>query len=354
MTQSWFNRQLDRVVMASPEIPGWPLRPLAIALLATAMPVAALAEGPVLEPTPVPALIAPLADQVTAIDALSIQNDAGAELIVAVGDRGQILRSNDLGESWEQSVSPVSTLLSAIDRTPSGRLIAAGHDAVILTSDDDGASWQIVFRQPDWEQPILDVHMLDDAQGFAIGAYGLFLETKDGGESWEQRFVFDGDSHLYDSVRLPDDTLMIVGEFGTILRSRDVGENWEELESTPYGGTFFGILAPPAAATDEPILAFGLQGNVFATNDQGDSWERVPTGVSNGFYGGVWAEGQAPILIGHGGMLLFDDQPTADFNWRAVVREARKPLAGGLPLSDGTLLIYGETGLTRLPADGGS
>ncbi|MEM6901603.1 MAG: YCF48-related protein [Pseudomonadota bacterium] len=313
--------------------------------------VPALADEPVLDPPPVGSLIAPLANESTAIDALVVRDDADRQIVVAVGDRGHVLRSRDLGKSWEQSQSPVSTLIGTIDQAPSGRLLAAGHDAVIMISEDKGLSWDITFRQPEWEQPILDLRMLDDQRGFAIGAYGLYLETQDGGDSWEQRYVFEGDSHLYDSIRLPDDTLIIVGEFGTILRSRDMGENWEELTS-PYGGTFFGMLAPPADAVGEPILAFGLQGNVFASNDQGDSWRQIETNIGNGLYGGVWATGRPPVLIGHGGMLLFDDDAGPGFDWRPVVRSARKPLAGGLMLPDDTLLIFGETGLTRLTADG--
>ena len=328
-----------RLVMAGLAILGWPFAALA--------PVNAAAQDNLL-PANVPALIAPLAAEALILNAVFHK-----DMVIAVGDRGHILRSNDQGQSWAQSPSPVSIPLTSLATADQGRLIAAGHDAVIMISDDDGASWELVFREPELEQPILNLFFITPTHGLALGAYGLVLETRDGGTSWEERTLFDGDSHLYASATLADGTLLIAGEFGTLLRSRDAGESWEELDS-PYGGTFFGLTAPVNADSDEPILVFGLQGNVFASSDQGDSWTAIETGVTNGLYRAMRDRTGQPILLGHGGMILIDRDASSGFDWDAVIRPARKPLAGGLHLGGDQFLIYGETGLHRLDLGGGS
>ncbi|MEO0392723.1 MAG: YCF48-related protein [Pseudomonadota bacterium] len=286
--------------------------------------------------------MAPLASQALILDA--IFHD---DMIIAVGDRGHILRSRDQGQSWEQSPVPVSIPLTAINKAAQDRLIVAGHDAVIMVSDDQGASWAIVHREPDWEQPILDLFFITPDRGLALGAYGLVLETTDGGASWAERTLFDGDSHLYASTRLPSGDLLIAGEFGTLLRSQDDGETWDELDS-PYGGTFFGIATPTVSQPDEPLLVFGLQGNVFASNDNGDSWTPIATDIPNGLYDAVRTDDGRAVLLGHGGMILVDRDPSPGFDWASIIRPARKPLAGALPLEDGRFLIYGETGVEIL------
>lgn len=333
------NSAMRTLTMASLGILGWPL----VALL----PTNAGAQD---MPPPVAAMIAPLAAEATVLDALQL----GDGMIIAVGDRGHILRSTDEGASWQQSPAPVSILLTTIDAAADGTLLAAGHDAVILRSTDEGASWEIVHREPEWEQPILDLHMISATHGFAIGAYGLYLETDDGGMSWTERSIYDGDSHLYASARLRDGSLLIAGEFGTLLRSEDEGATWAELDS-PYGGTFFGLTVPPAdEGAEQPTLVYGLQGHVFASTDYGASWTAVDTGVENGLYNAIWSDGTAPILLGHGGLILIDRDTGPGFDWQSVIRPARKPLAGGLKLDDGRYLIYGETGLTILDLDSAS
>ena len=334
---------MRRLTMASLGILGWPLASLA--------PMDAAAQdnaAPAMTPATVPALMAPLAPQALVLDAVFHQN-----MIIAVGDRGHILRSSDQGQSWAQSPSPVSIPLTSVASARADRLVAAGHDAVIMISDDQGESWDIVFREPDWEQPILDLFFITPEHGLAIGAYGLALETRDGGDSWESRSLFDGDSHLYASAVLADGTLLIAGEFGTLLRSLDAGASWEALDS-PYNGSFFGLAAPGSDQPDEPVLVFGLQGHVFASLDQGDSWTGVDTGVTNGLYRAMRGADGAPILLGHGGMILVDQDMSPDFDWQPQIRPARKPLAGGLPLGGGDFLIYGETGLHRITLGDGS
>ena len=65
--------------------------------------------------------------------------------LVAVGERGFIIHSDDDGQSWVQADVPVSVTLTAVV-FPSPKMgWAVGHEGTILHSSDGGASWSVQF-----------------------------------------------------------------------------------------------------------------------------------------------------------------------------------------------------------------
>ena len=64
--------------------------------------------------------------------------------VVAVGERGSILLSDDQGVSWQSAsvASQRNATLTAVVALDDKRLLAVGHDGWILRSTDDGSSWQ--------------------------------------------------------------------------------------------------------------------------------------------------------------------------------------------------------------------
>lgn len=67
---------------------------------------------------------------------------AGSRL-VAVGERGIVLLSDDNGASWRQSPAPVSVSLTAVQFVDARRGWAVGHCGVVLASTDGGATWSL-------------------------------------------------------------------------------------------------------------------------------------------------------------------------------------------------------------------
>ena len=129
-------------------------------------------------PEPQPAIDAPLADQSLMLDV--IEHNGG---YVAVGARGHVLLSGD-GREWRQAQNvPVQATLTRVTQF-GRRLWAVGHDAVIISSSDGGENWFIQNWSPEDQEPLLDVLFLNPNEGFAIGAYGRFMTTNDGGINW--------------------------------------------------------------------------------------------------------------------------------------------------------------------------
>src|SRR5690606_38129696 len=110
--------------------------------------------------------------------------------IVAVGDHGNIVYSDDQGRHWRQADHvPTQVLLTAVAFADDRHGWAAGHDTLVLHTRDGGANWHIVHedRTPEGDvpKPILDLYFSDRNHGIAVGAFSLILVTEDGGDHWE-------------------------------------------------------------------------------------------------------------------------------------------------------------------------
>lgn len=263
--------------------------------------------------------------------------------LVAVGDRGFILRSTDGGKTWPQTASPTAAMLTGIAMASPSVGVAVGHDATILRTVDGGQTWTLVESEPDLESPLLDVWFESAEHGFAVGAYGLLKETQDGGQTWEERRISDEEPHLYAAARTADGTLFVAGETGAMFKSADQGGTWSKVEASPYGGTYFGLLA----LHDGGLLAYGLRGNIFKSHDQGRTWTDVPVETTASLLGGVQRKSGGIYIVGLAGTVVtsIDGQ-----SFQTTPLTDREALAGVFETANGQLLAFGEKGLRMLDA----
>lgn len=261
------------------------------------------------------------------------------ERIVAVGERGRIFLSDDGGRDWRAAMVEGEATLTAIALVGGDTLVAVGHDAVIQRSTDRGATWTRVHEDGDAEEPLLSVSFDATGRGFAGGAYGRFMESDDGGQTWVERELNGLDFH-FNAIATSGDVMILAGEAGTLLRSGDRGETWEALDS-PYEGSFFGALALPGDA----FLIFGMRGHVFRTDDGGDSWQELDTGLQASLFGGrVLGDGRV-VLTGQSGALLLSDDGGRSF--RSLVGAERLVRAAIVDVGADEVLLIGEEGFER-------
>ena len=215
----------------------------------------------------------------------------GARL-VAVGAHGSIIWKES--DNWEQAKVDTSVLLTSVAFADEENGWATGHHGVIIKTEDGGKTWkrqldgfelmtlekryfeqrieklkeelestddEDVIGELEWQleelqfqisnievaqeegpsKPFLDLYAKDNQTVFAIGAYGTFLKTENGGENWQvisSRLENPGGYHL-NTIFGQGDDLYIVGEAGLAFASHDGGESWETLDS-PYRGSLFG------------------------------------------------------------------------------------------------------------------
>lgn len=278
---------------------------------------------------------------------------AGARLI-AVGDRGHILFSDDQGKSWTQSKVPTRQLLTAVYFVDDKHGWAVGHDAQVLVSADGGVTWTKQFEDLKREAPLLDVWFKDRDNGFAVGAYGALLETTDGGKQWNdvaERLDNEDQLHLNGIAQVKDAGLFIVGEQGTMFRSGDDGQTWQKLEG-PYEGSLFGVIGTTQPRT---LLAYGLRGNLYRSTDFGDNWQKIELqgargALEFGLASATLLDDGSLVLVGNGGSVLRstdDGQTFSVFN-----RSDRIALAGVTGKNGGGLVLVGQGGVHLASAQG--
>jgi len=262
------------------------------------------------------------------------------DTLVAVGERGHIVTSTD-GATWAQAeIVPTRSTLTTVFST-GGRLWAGGHDAVILTSGDKGKTWTRQFFDSNRQQAVMDIFFTDENYGMAIGSYGLYLRTIDGGHNWQDAIVDEEiDYHLNSVLNFGEGRLLIAGEAGYSYRSYDDGVSWEPMEM-PYQGSMWGALK----TNGDCALFFGLRGHVMESCDFGTSWTELDTGSESSISGAVEYDGIILLAANSGTVLSREDKgPFQIYHHSSGV-----DFAAIISMGDGNFLLVGEDGPHSYP-----
>ncbi|WP_026286683.1 WD40/YVTN/BNR-like repeat-containing protein [Pseudomonas umsongensis] len=319
------------------------------ALLATALSLL----GCAVLSAPVLAAAAPTADVVYSIESAKASKGLMLDVVhagkrlVAVGDRGHILYSDDQGATWTQAKVPTRQLLTAVFFVDDKHGWAVGHDAQILASEDGGVTWTKQFEDLRRESPLLDVWFKDVNSGYAVGAYGALLETTDGGKNWEDvsdRLANEDQYHLNAIAAVKDSGIFIVGEQGSMFRSADEGQTWEKLEG-PYEGSLFGVIGTAQPAT---LLVYGLRGNLYRSTDFGTTWEQVELKAARGalefgLSGATLLEDGSIVIVGNGGSVIRSSDDGETFS--VFNRPDRISVSSVTAAGNGNLILAGQGGV---------
>ncbi|WP_124380160.1 WD40/YVTN/BNR-like repeat-containing protein [Pseudomonas synxantha] len=332
---------------------GWVVcRPRAarrVALLATALSLlaGAVLSTPVLAASDAPAAAVSAIESPKAAKGLMIDVAHAGKRLVAVGDRGHILYSDDQGNTWTQAKVPTRQLLTAVFFVDDKHGWAVGHDAQILASADGGATWTQQYQDLKREAPLLDVWFNDANHGLAVGAYGALIETTDGGTSWNDvsdRLDNEDQFHLNAIASIKDAGLFIVGEQGSMFRSSDDGQTWEKLEG-PYEGSLFGVIS---TAQPQTLLAYGLRGNLYRSTDFGSTWDQVELNATRGalefgLSGAALLEDGSIVVVGNGGSVVVSHDAGQTFS--VFNRPDRISLSAVTAAGNGNLILVGQGGV---------
>lgn len=311
----------------------------------------------------------------TALAARSVLQGAAraGQRIVAVGERGIVLLSDDEGSSWRQAAAPVSVGLTAVRFVGAQHGWIVGHGGTVLATRDGGTTWtkqldglRIARLMLDEakasgdakalaeaerlladgaDKPLLDLHFFDERNGIVIGAFNTALVTSDGGATWrpiDKRLDNPRLLHLY-ALRARGNEVLIVGEQGLVLRSTDRGGSFQRL-ALPYKGSFF---TAEFAGPSEIVIA-GLRGNAWKSVDGGASWAQLAVPAPVSFTtSAVDADGR--VWLGNQAGIAFALQPDGAL---APQPNRLPPLNGLLPLGGGQMLALAYIGAVRFALGG--
>ncbi|WP_426417442.1 WD40/YVTN/BNR-like repeat-containing protein [Aestuariirhabdus sp. LZHN29] len=282
-------------------------------------------------------------------ESLLLDVTRAGERLVAVGDRGHILFSDDSGVTWTQAQVPSIQLLTSVTFTDDKNGWAVGHDALVLSTTDGGETWVEQYQDPEAEVPLLDVWFRDQYEGYAIGAYGYIMMTNNGGKTWNdwRDHIQNEDEFHYNAITaLQDGTLIVVGEAGILYRSTDGGIEFEMIES-PYEGSFFGAIPTQQNGSG---LIYGLRGHLFRTDDSGANWEQVDTGTGHGLFGGKLLDDGSLVVVGDSGSILKSYDNGMTFTLKT--RTDRLVINALIEAPNGNLILVGQGGIHRVASNG--
>jgi photosystem II stability/assembly factor-like uncharacterized protein len=265
--------------------------------------------------------------------------------LVAAGEQGIVVLSDDGGRSWRQGRVPVSSTLAALWFQDDQNGWAVGHHGVVLRTLDGGATWS---RQPGAgsDATLLDLTFTGPRRGFIVGAYGSLLVTSDGGDRWmpgQQRLADAAGRHLY-GVRGEAADVYVVGEQGALYRSSDDGETFAPLRS-PSEGSFFGLLV-----SGPQVVIYGLRGRLFLSPDRGQSWQTPASATTSSLTAGARLADGSILLASQLGQLLLGAE--AGGRWVALPDRLPTAALGLVDSGDGAVVVVGARGAARLARPG--
>ncbi|HYG91369.1 MAG TPA: YCF48-related protein [Azospirillum sp.] len=281
-----------------------------------------------------------------AASALLLGIARAGQRVVAVGERGIIVWSDDDGATWRQAAVPVSVTLTSVHFPTPAVGWAVGHDGVVLHSTDGGLAWTRRFDGNAANALVLaeaKARVAAAADGAAREAAEIAVEDAQAGAEF-------GPSRPLLGVwfRTPDDGF-VVGSYGQIFRTRDGGRTWASLGgavNNPDGLHYNAIIAAPSGA----LLIAGEGGRVYRSVDDGGSWETLDTGAPSHLYGVRALKDGSLLAFGFGGRIFrSEDGP----GWRPVPSPITRTLVGAAALYDALVLVDAAGG-SIVSSDGGA
>lgn len=311
-------------------------------LLATtvlALPAPARAEA---APPGVEAVRAPLANRAPLLSAAR-----AGERIVAVGEYGIVLLSDDAGQTWRQARRvPVSSMLTDVTFVDAKAGWAVGHEGLVLRTEDGGETWSIAHRT-DPELVLMAIAFDRAGRGVIVGTYGFALRTEDGGRTWQEIVLEDGDEadrHLNHVFVTAQGSFVVAAETGNLYRSIDGGLDWRRTQLPVLGSMWYG-----AALPDNGLLVAGMGGRLFRSGDDGATWAPVENPLEQSLTGVAALPGGGIVVVGLAGLVATSLDGARSFT--AYRRSDRTTFAAALPHSRDEVLLFGLNGIQkfRLP-----
>lgn len=271
------------------------------------------------------------------------------ERMVAVGERGTVLLSDDHGGKLRQATEvPLDATLTALSFVDARRGWAVGHWGAILATEDGGEHWKQQRLTLEEDRPLFAVHFFDAEHGVAVGLWSLVLTTADGGRTWTERTLEAppgakrADLNLLSLFADRHGVLYATAERGMVLRSEDRGATWRYL-ATGYKGSLWSGLA----LADGALLVGGQRGSLLRSDDGGAKWATLDSG-GKGSITALAAQGSQVVAVGLDGQ--FSRSSDGGRRFAATLRADRLSLTAVLADGAGRWILGSRAGVLTDPA----
>lgn len=300
--------------------------------------------------------------------------------LVAGGEHGVIIYSDDNGTTWMQSIVPVDVTLTCIGFATPMIGWAAGHFGVIINTNDGGKTWNAqlngiqanqltlvaaqeataqnsvspavplaltrahIFVEDGPNKPFLTLLVISSQEVIVFGAYRMTMKTTNGGKTWVDwsLHIDDRVSHDLYGVASSGSSIYLVAESGLVFCANSFEGNFSPVTS-PSDVTLLGVVC----AQDGGVIVFGVAGSCFRSVDGGKTWTVIELQTQDNLTSGIRINSGAIVLGSQTGIVYVSNDNGATF--ASVPALPPISIFDLAEAPDAKLVFVGSSGITRLP-----
>jgi len=200
---------------------------------------------------------------------LSFWDDHGC---YSVGYTGRIIKSTDLGQSWENVGQSFGSRIYNIGFFDSYNGLALAGTFLLYRTENGGYSWELDTLISNGDFYLLRIY---GSSGYLLNTNSQIMKTSNGGENWVLLDIPHNTSYYKDLQFVNENTGYLCGNFGVLKKTIDGGITWEDKSlSSNHNFTSLHFL------NDDLGWMIDMNNKtLLKTTDGGDSWNDV--GLSN-------------------------------------------------------------------------
>lgn len=296
--------------------------------------------------------------------------------IVAGGEHGVIIYSNDNGGTWTQAHVPVDVTITGFTFANAQRGWAVGSSGVILATSNGGKDWSLQLdgfqadklmmqaakqavadKNPSVgtpmavnraqhlsargaSTPFLCVLAFSPQNVIAFGAYRMTMHSTDGGRTWRDASLNIDDSLSHDlyGAAVVGNAVYVVGETGLVFRSTNGGNDYYAATKAA-NATLFGVVGTAKGN----VVVYGVAGTLARSTDQGQSWTAISMPSTADLTDGILLSSGKLVITGADGAVYVsaDDGIT----YQTAKHNIPMALFAVAQASDGNLVFAGSRGI---------
>ncbi len=214
---------------------------------------------------------------------LNVVKYLDSNTVIAIGNHGTILLSNNGGQNWKQIISHTNANLLSVSVVNQDTIYVSGQDLSVLKTTDGGNNWIILREGSYGSRNTSKVLFVNSFLGFLLGdGMEEFFKTTDSGKTWTKLQVdlnFQGVTSLYFTSADTGYASIGNGHEGAALKTTDGGISWTTIALPviwPFNSVVF---------TDKQTgYLVGNMGNILKTEDAGETWliqNEFPSSLTN-------------------------------------------------------------------------
>ncbi|MDD5476851.1 MAG: hypothetical protein PHG87_01365 [Candidatus Omnitrophica bacterium] len=252
--------------------------------------------------------------------------------IIFTGIAGNILKSEDAGNSWRIVLSIRSTTrnINALAMNLSNyNVVYAATDNGLYRSNNLGGRWDRIFRGKNNLENRCAAVLNTPVALFVGTSAGLFI-SRDNGRSWDKENKIIGNTAIFNLDAFTPHSIIYLAATSGIFKSLDDGKNWERIflsysrednKNEPDDGEtnvpekLSDIRFVKAGVNNVNLVYFSCSKGVYRSLDQGRSWDKLSEyGLLNRDVKILCLSGNSEIFaLSPSGIFLY-----ADERWREV------------------------------------